>query len=173
VSTPLYFTLWLLAALVAIGVLSAWIARYRRLRTLRHEQAVRMLQALRSYTEWVGSLRHAHPFTGESADAARDLDEACALRIRWFPELAGEMAEVLAMHARLMQFLAMQQQLRLQDAEAWLESDHDGRFLALWRQQLLAIRFMREKLKLLETLDDPAPTAAPAPARAGGEAALH
>jgi hypothetical protein len=161
VSTPVYFTLWLLAALLAIGFLSAYIARHRRLRTLRRQQAVRMMGALRRYSEWVASQRRATGFTGESAEAAQALDEAATLRIGWFPELAGDMAEVLAEHNRLMQFLATQNALRLQDPEAWLESDHDNRFMALWRQQVYAMQAMREKLKLLDTLDSEPPSVMP------------
>lgn len=165
-SMPLYFGLWLVAALVAIGFLSAFVARQRRWRELRRQQGVLMLAALERYTDWVGLQQHATEFRGESPEAAQALDEACTLRIAWFPELAGEMAQLLGVHNRLMHFLAAQQALRLQDAEAWLETDHEARFVALAQLQELAITAMRQRLQLVEALDEPAPVAPVGLARA-------
>lgn len=147
-SSLTYFGLWLAAGLVATGILSAWLARQWRLRERRRGQGLRMLEALGRYCEWLGLQRHAAQFQGEAAEAAQALDEACAIRVAWFPELAGDMAELLAMHNRMMRFLAAQQALRLRDAEAWLESDHDGRFGSLCRLQAYAIAAVRQKLRL-------------------------
>lgn len=152
VSTATYFGLWLVAALAAVAVLSLFVVRQWRLHALRREQGRRMLEALTQYCEWVASQRHAPQFDGESREAAMALDEACAIRVAWFPDLAGDMAELLAVHNRLIQFLGSQQALRLRDTEAWLESDHDARFLALWRQQACGIRAMQDKLRLFDGL---------------------
>lgn len=166
-STATYFALWLLAALCAIGVLTFFIVRQVRVHALRREQGQRMLDALTRYCEWIAQQQRAQQFDGESAEAARALDEACAIRRACFPDLAGDMAELLAVHSRLMHFLERQQALRLRDAEAWLESDHDHRFLTLWRQQALAIRTMQEKLRLVDGLQAGGDAAPSAYARAG------
>jgi hypothetical protein len=155
-----YFALWLAAALAAIGVLSFFVVRLWWLHTLRCEQGLRMLDALTRYCEWVAAQRHAPHFVGESAEAARALDEACAIRLACFPDLAGDMAQLLGVHNRLVDFLDRQQQLRERDAEAWLESDHEGRFVALWHQQALVIRAIQEKLRLHDGLE-PGSEAAP------------
>ena len=42
-----------------------------------------------------------------------------------------------------------QQALRLQDPEAWLESDHDVRFLEQWRMLDVAVERMAQELKFL------------------------
>jgi hypothetical protein len=65
----------------------------------------------------------------------------------WFPELAGDMAELTAVHNRLVNFLHTQQALWQRDPERWLESGHDQRFLALWKQHRLALEALRAKLQ--------------------------
>lgn len=151
-SAQVYFGLWLVAALAATGVLSFFMVRAWHLHALRREHGLRMLEALTRYCEWIAAQRHGTQFLGESPEAARALDEACAIRAACFPDLAGDMAELLAVHNRLVDFLDRQHQLRHSDAEAWLDSDHDKRFLALWYQQALAIRAMQEKLRLRDGL---------------------
>lgn len=155
-SAPLYFGLWLIAALVAIGFLSAFLARQRRWRELRRAQGLRMLAALERYCGWVGLQRRALQFHGESPEAAQALDEACATRLAWFPELAADMAQLLAVHNRLVAFLSAQQALRLQDPEAWMESDHDARFDALALHEAHLIAGMRRKLSMAVALQAPA-----------------
>lgn len=160
---PLYFGLWLVAALVAIGFLSAFLARQRRWRELRREQGLRMLAALERHCGWVGLQRRATQFQGEGTEAAQALDEARATQLAWFPGLAADMAQLLAAHERLVRFLAAQQALRLRDAEAWIESDHETRFDALARQQALLIAGMRRKLSLADALQAPSARQATAP----------
>jgi hypothetical protein len=158
---PLYFGLWLAAALVAIGFLSAFLARQRRWRELRRAQGLRMLAALERYCGWVGMQRRAPQFQGESAEAVQALDEARATQQASFPELASEMAQLLTVHEHLMHFLRDQQELRMRDAEAWLESDHDARFDALAEHEAHLIAAMRRKLSLAGALEASA-AAAPA-----------
>ena len=86
-------------------------------------------------------------FQGEGPEAAAALDEACTIRMAWFPELAGEMAELLAVHNRMVNFLGTQQALWLRDPEHWLESEHDKRFLALWRQHRFTLQALLAKLE--------------------------
>ena len=148
-STWLYFALWLLAALVALAFVSAGIARNLRLREVRREQGVLLLDALERYGEWVAAQRHAPVFEGESAEAAQALDEAGLIRSGWFPELGADMAELLGVHARLLHFLEAQHALRQRDPDAWIETDHDGRFLALWRQQAAVLQTLQVKLAAL------------------------
>ena len=143
----LYFAAWVLAALVAIALLSAVLARTRGRQDLRRAQAEKLTRALERYSAWVCAQRLAAVFHGESAEAAAALDEACTTRMAWFPELAGDMAELTAVHNRLVNFLHTQQALWLRDPEHWLESEHDKRFLALWRQHRLALEALLARLQ--------------------------
>lgn len=145
--TTTYLAAWLLAALLVIGVLSWLLARHKRRRDLRLRQTRRLVQALQRYSGWLGAQRLATVFQGEGAEAAAALDEACTIRQAWFPELAGDMAEVLAVHNRIINFLGTQQALWLRDPEHWLESEHDKRFLALWRQHRFALQALLAKLE--------------------------
>lgn len=142
-----YLAACLLAALLAVGVLSWLLARHQRREDLRRVQAGRMLRALQRYSEWVCAQRLAAVFHGEGPDAAAALDEACTVRLAWFPELAGEMAELMATHNRILHFLGAQQALWLRDPEHWLESDHDRRFFALWRQHHFALQALFARLE--------------------------
>ena len=103
--------------------------------------------------------RLAAVFSGEGREAAAALDSACTIRLAWFPELAGDMAELLGVHNRLINFLSTQQQLWLRDPEHWLESEHDKRFLALWRQHRFALQALLARLEQVARLRiAPAPT---------------
>jgi len=142
-----YLAACLLGALVPIGILSWLLASYRRRSDLRRVQAQQLLLSLQRYSDWVCAQRLAAVFQGEGADAAAALDQACTIRLAWFPELSGDMAELLAVHNRLINFLGTQQSLWLRDPEHWLESDHDKRFMALWRQHRGALQALLEKLE--------------------------
>ena len=157
--TTTYLAAWLLAALLAIGVLSWLLARHRRRQDARQAQAHRLLAALQRYSEWVCAQRLAAVFHGEGPDAAAALDEACTIRLAWFPELAGDMAQVLAVHNRIVNFLATQQALWLRDPEHWLESEHDKRFIALWRQHRFALHALQARLEQAASIriETPAP----------------
>ncbi|GAB3770188.1 hypothetical protein GCM10028796_36630 [Ramlibacter monticola] len=145
--TPLYLGIWLVALLAAIAVLSWVLARHRRRQDLRRLQAQRLLRALQRYSAWICAQRLAAVFQGEPPEAAAALDEACCVRRACFPELAGDMAEVLAVHNRILNFLGAQQALWLRDPEYWLESDHDRRFMALWRQHGFALQALLARLE--------------------------
>lgn len=107
-----------------------------------------MLDALASYSEWVAAQRRAVAFKGEPQGPDAPLEQARALGLALFPELAAGMLELLAQHEQLVNFLWRQQLLRLQDPELWLESDHDGRFMALWREHRLAVHRLADRLRL-------------------------
>jgi hypothetical protein len=143
----LYLAAWLLALLGAIALLSWALARHQRRDDLRRVQAHLLAQALGRYSEWVCAQRLAAVFQGEGPEAAEALNQACTIRLAWFPELAGDMAELLAVHNRILNFLTNQQALWLRDPEHWLESDHDKRFLALWRQHRFAQEALLAKLE--------------------------
>jgi len=145
--TTTYLAVWLLAALLGVGVLSWLLARHENRHTLRRLQAQRMLEALQRYSEWVRAQRLAAIFEGEGPEAAAALDEACTIRQACFPELAGDMAELLAVHNRLLNFLGTQQALWLRDPEHWLQSGHDQRFVALWRQHRCALHALLSRLE--------------------------
>lgn len=145
--TTTYLAAILLLALAGVAALSWFLARHRNRQDLRCAQAEQLLQALQRYSEWVCAQRLAAVFQGEGPEAAAALDTACTIRLAWFPELAGDMAELLGVHNRLINFLSTQQQLWLRDPEHWLESEHDKRFMALWRQHRYALQALLGKLE--------------------------
>ena len=147
-----YLAAWLLLALVGVGILSWSLARYRRRHELRRDQAGQLLQALDRYSRWVRTQRLATVFEGEGPEAAAALDTACTIRLAWFPELAGDMAELLAVHNRLLHFLGTQQALWLRDPEHWLASEHDKRFMALWRHHGFALRAVLARLERVSSV---------------------
>jgi hypothetical protein len=153
-----YLAAWLVAALLGIGVLSWALARYKRRHDLRRMQAQKMLAALQRYSDWLCAQRLAAVFQGEGPEAAAALDEACTIRLAWFPELAGDMAELMAVHNRIINFLSTQQALWLRDPEHWLESEHDKRFMALWRQHRFALQALVARLQDLTSVRVPART---------------
>lgn len=145
--TTTFLAAWLLAAALAAAALGWMAARIKRRRDLRRAQAQELLRALHRYSDWVGAQRLAAVFQGESAEAAAALDRACTLRQACFPTLAGDMAELLAVHNRLLHFLGLQHALWLRDPEQWMQSDHDTRFLALWRQHRRALQALQDGLE--------------------------
>ncbi len=148
-SNLVYFSLWLAAALVAVALVSATIARSLRLREVRRLKALELLDALDRYSDWVAGQRRATFFQGDGEGGETPLDEARQIKQGWFPELAGDMVEILVVHNRLVDFLWNQQLLRFRDAERWMESDHDSRFLELWRQHRYALDGVQLKLRSL------------------------
>ncbi len=154
-SSLVYFSLWLVAALIVIALVSATIARGLRLREVRRLKALELLDALDRYCEWVAAQRRATFFQGEGEDDETPLEEARHIKQGWFPELAGDMVEILIVHNRLVDFLWNQQLLRLKDPERWLESDHDSRFMELWRQHRYAIEGVQIKLRSLAHMQEP------------------
>src|SRR6478609_9335677 len=147
-----YLAAWLLIALTGVAALSWSLARYQHRHDLRRLQAEKLLGALQRYSEWVRAQRLAAVFQGEGPEAAAALDTACTIRLAWFPELAGDMAELLAVHNRLLNFLGTQQALWLRDPEHWLESEHDRRFMALWRQHGFALRAVLARLERVSSV---------------------
>ena len=147
-SSIAYYSLWLVAALIALALVSATIARGLRLREVRRQKALELLDALGRYSDWVAAQRRSASFQGDAEEVAA-LEEARNIKQGWFPELAGDMVEILLVHHRLVDFLWTQQWLRFKDAERWLESDHDGRFLELWRQHRYAVGSVQIKLRSL------------------------
>jgi len=156
-----YLAGWLLLALGAVAALSWFLARHRHRHDLRSAQAETMLRALQRHSEWVSAQRLAAVFQGEGPEAAAALDTACTIRLACFPELAGDMAELLAVHNRLVNFLDTQQQLWLRDPERWLESGHDRRFVALWHQHRIALEALVAKLERLTSVRIPPTSTAP------------
>jgi hypothetical protein len=145
--TTTYLAACLLLALLGVAALSWVLSRYKRRHDLRRMQAQHLLQALQRYSEWVCAQRLAAVFQGEGPEAAAALDQACTIRMAWFPELVGDMAELMSVHNRLINFLGTQQALWLRDPEHWLESEHDKRFMALWRQHRIALEALLAKLE--------------------------
>ena len=130
---------------------------------MRFDDRDHLLHALHHYSDWVCAQRLAAVFQGEGPEAAAALDEACTIRRAWFPELAGDMAELMAVHNRILHFLSTQQALWLRDPEHWLESEHDKRFVALWRQHRFCLEALLARVGELTSVR--IHPAAPAPRR--------
>ncbi|MGZ5194065.1 MAG: hypothetical protein ACXWJM_01570 [Ramlibacter sp.] len=130
-----YYLLWLAVGLAVSAALSSAIAAHLRMRETRRFQAVQLREALSQYSQWIFSQWHAAFFDADIQEAGTGLvRELCMLQQHCFPELAPQAREILAVHEGLIAFMQAQDALRRQDAEAWLESDHDARFMELWRQ---------------------------------------
>lgn len=130
-----YYLLCFAAGLLVCAALSFAIAAHLRMRELRRIQAMQLREALALYSQWIFSQRHAAFFDAEVQQAGTGLvRELCLLQQHCFPELTPQAREIFAVHEGLIAFMQAQDALRRQDAEAWLESDHDARFMELWRQ---------------------------------------
>ena len=144
-----YYLLWLAGGLVLIAIASALIARQLRLGAMRRLQAAALLAALSRYSEWVAAQRRSLLFQGDGQDDTSALAEVRDIAQQWFPDLAGPAAQVFAVHAKLVEFLSSQQTLRIDDPEAWLESDHDLRFVEQWRDHAVAVQRLAGELRLV------------------------
>jgi len=142
-----YHALWIAIALSGIAVASAVITHRLRLRELRRLQAEQALEALARYCEWLAAQRRAAVFQGEPPPEGSALVRLCALQRSSFPQLCGPTVALLLVHARMLDFLWRQQALRDVDTDAWLESDHDARFLALWREHGAAVHELADRLR--------------------------
>jgi hypothetical protein len=146
-SSLLYHALWIAIALTGIAVASGFIARRLRWRDLRRQQAEQALDALARYSEWLAAQRRSAAFLGDWPSERSPLTEVRELQQAAFPELASAMVRLLEVHARVLDFLWRQQCLRQRDPEAWLESDHDSGFMALWREHRLAVHQLADWLR--------------------------
>lgn len=158
-----YYLLWLAVGLVAIAVVSAVIAWRLRRRVMRRLKCAELLDALSRHTEWVAAQHRALLLQGEGRPDEAPLEEVRSISAQWFPELGAETRRLLAVDSHLKAFLRAQQRLRLQDAEAWLDSDYDTRFVALWRDHLAASQPIMDKLPELAGFPDAARQREPAP----------
>ncbi|AEG92103.1 hypothetical protein [Ramlibacter tataouinensis] len=140
--------LWLLSGVALAAVISALITRHLRLREARREQGLRLLHALARYSAWVASQRRNAAFVLHDDVAETALQEAARAQALGFPRLSRQWSALMDVHTRLAAFLAAQQRLRLADPEAWLESDHDGRFMQLWREHEAALHALTDRLEL-------------------------
>ncbi|MDB5882745.1 MAG: hypothetical protein JWP43_2623 [Ramlibacter sp.] len=144
-----YYLLWLAGGLVLVAAVSAIITQRLRRSLMRRLKAVELLDALSRYSEWIAAQRRNLLFQGDVQEDASAVAEMRAIVQQWFPDLAAAAAQFFAVHARLVGFLSSQQALRLQDPEAWLESDHDVRFLEQWRELDAALERMAQELRAL------------------------
>lgn len=143
-----YYLAWLAAGLAAAAVASAAITRRLRLRVLRRARAVDLLDALARYCGWVAAQQHGYVFEGGAQGDEPALHEVRAIQREWFPELADDVAQLLEVHGRMIDFLWAQQVLRLRDTEAWLESDYEARYARLWQSHRIAADALAGKLDL-------------------------
>jgi hypothetical protein len=143
------FLVCLFAALCAAGVVAWLLARAKIRRDLRRIRADQLVTALQRYSAWFWQQRLASASDGGDSQAAEALADAHALRRASFPELAGELAELLAVHRRLVAFLQAQHALWLSDPQHWLPSRHDQRFMALWREHRAALQLLLVRIERL------------------------
>jgi hypothetical protein len=153
-SNTTYYLAWLAAGLFATAIASALIARHLRLRALRRLKAPQLLDALARYSGWAAAQRHAMLFQADAWGGDEALAQVRGLQRQWFAPLAREAAQLLDTHTRLVEFLWTQQVLRLSDAEAWLLSDPDAKFMALWQPHHEAVRALGDKLQQLAGVAD-------------------
>ena len=145
-SNIVYYGSWLLAALVCAAVASALITRGLARRELRRWRAEDMLVAVARYSEWLAAQQRNPCFDGERAAPAA-FRRARGLAAASFPELSPLMADLQAVHDRVIDFLWRQAVLRLRDPEAWLDTDHDGQFMALWRDHARTVQAIAQRLQ--------------------------
>ena len=141
-----YQWLWMLVLLAGLAGLSAAISRHKHRHDGRRHQADRLLQLLHGYGEWVTAQRLVTLF-GDEAGVAPLLAEATRLRAASFPELARPMADLLLVHRQLLDFFAAQQALWQRDPDRWIASDHDRRFMTLWRHHHAALHALQQPLR--------------------------
>jgi hypothetical protein len=146
VSSTAYYLCWLVAGLVLSALASACIARWLRQRIARKVSAAQALDALTRYCFWVSSQRRLTFFQGSGKEADGPLAEMQAAIDAALPDLQRGLAQLLACHARMVDFLWRQHVARLTDPEAWLESDADAAFLPLWSEHQAAAQLLAARL---------------------------
>lgn len=158
-SPLLYHALWIATALGGIAIASALIARHLQLRAIRREQAELALEGLARYCEWLAAQRRNASFDGDRPPGRPPLMDVLRAQQVAFPEVANGVAALLALHARILDFLWRQQMLRQRDPEAWLDSDHDQRFMELWNEHREAVHGLADHLRTIsgEPLADAQP----------------
>jgi hypothetical protein len=149
-----YYLLWLAVGLVVIAAVSAVIAWRLRRRVMRRVKSAELLDALSRHTEWVAAQHRALLLQGGARADDAPLEEVCAISAQWFPELRPDTRRLLAVDSHLRAFHRAQRRLRLQDAEAWLDSDYDTRFVTLWREHLAATQPIIDKVPGLAGLPE-------------------
>lgn len=134
-STLTYYALCLSAGLLLVAAVSAGLTWLMR----RREQALMLMEALDRHAVWVAAQRGGLALDLRRAEADAALQQASAVQSRWFRRLGPELGALMEIDQRIEGFLLHQQRLRQSDPEAWLESDHDGQFMALWREYQAAM----------------------------------
>lgn len=143
----LYHASWIAVALAVTAVASGWLSFQWRRRETRRHHAEQAIEGLARYAEWLAAQRRPGQFTGDRHDAAAPLVQVRACLQACFPELLPALVQLLELHARLVDFLWRQQLLQLRDPEGWLVSDHDGRFMALWREHRDVVHALADTLR--------------------------
>ncbi len=148
-TTTAYYLAWLGVGLTAIALASALIVRHLRRGLARQVMAARLFDALDRCSAWVAAQRQAMLFQPDAWGGDPALEEVRTIQRKWFAPLEREAQQLYAAHSQLAEFLWTQQALRLTDTEAWLLSDPDMQFMALWRQHRAAAQELAVKLESL------------------------
>ena len=143
----LYHASWIAVVLVLVAGASGWLSTRLRVRETRRQHAEEALDALARYSEWLAAQRRHPQFQGTPLTGTAPLARLRGLQQACFPDLAPALVDLLEVHARLVDFLWRQHVLQLRDLEGWLESDHDRRFMALWREHRQAVHGLAECLR--------------------------
>ena len=146
-STTAYYLAWLGVGLSVIALVSGLIVRHLRLGWTRQAMAARLFDALDRCSTWVAAQRQAMLFQPDAWGGDAALEEVRTIQRQWFAPLTHEAQELYAAHAQLAEFLWTQQALRLTDTEAWLLSEPDTQFMALWRRHRAAAHALGSKLE--------------------------
>jgi len=146
--TPFYdYALCLVAGLVLAAAVSAAITWHLRRRELRREHVLVLMQALTRYADWLAAQRGGAGLSPHRELADRALLAASRAQGRWFPQLRADLSRLLEADGQLESFVYRQQQLRMSDPEAWLESNHESRFAHLLRQQDKGVERLLRRLE--------------------------
>jgi hypothetical protein len=141
-----YYALWLVAGLLVVAGISFAVALRWRRTVLRRAKAAELMRALSHYSDWVASQQRTAVVHGAASEGDASLRRVQALRQQWFPEFHAEAAQIRAVHEHLIEFLQSQFTLRMSDAEAWLDSDPDAGYMALWAQHQRATGQLAHRL---------------------------
>lgn len=134
-----YYGLWILLGLALAALASTLLVRLLRRRVQREAQATALLAALSRYAVWMAAQRNGSAREAERLTAVAALREARGLQARCFPALTPAFARLVDSDRRLRACIRHQQALRVQDPEAWLDSQPAPALDELWQRHEAAL----------------------------------
>lgn len=153
-SSGLYFSLWLAAALVVIACISAALAQRARQRELHVLRTLQVMDALDVYAASMLAQRASALWDMRACDAA--LEAARNLARSWFPQLEAPFARLHAAHERLRESPASRSGAMGAQPQAWPPDSQDAAAL-LWHDHLEALAVLRARLMRPSDIENPQP----------------